>query len=66
MTFDKNHSHLTHLDFDQAGHTGFERLAYKAHANPTSLNDGADSAGIGVKFQAGDKWMNLTTQIDFL
>ena len=56
----QQHSALSGKGFDEAGHTGFQRETYNsASADPTADNDSADTAGLGVSFRPGDRWIRL-------
>jgi hypothetical protein len=50
-----DHSELTNLGYDDAGHTGFGRLPLLNAGAPTSDFDASDTANVGVEFRAGDQ-----------
>lgn len=51
------HSGLSGLDYENAGHTGFGRIAWTSALAPTVDNDGVDTAGIGRSFRVHDYWL---------
>ncbi len=55
-----NHSALTNLSYNTAGHTDFQRLTHISNTDPTVNNDDIDSAALGKAFLAGNLWYNTT------
>jgi len=60
-----NHSSLSNLSYEDAGHTGFGRLDYESTTDPTPDNDDVDTASIGRIFRTGDMWINTTSRKHF-
>lgn len=57
----QSHNLLSNLAYENAGHTGFGRLAYSATSDPLVTNDGVDTAGIGRIFRISDTWLNTSS-----
>jgi len=61
------HSALDNLDYANAGHTNFQRKTHESAASdPSGDNDAIDTAGLGNTFAAGDRWVNLTSDVSFV
>lgn len=61
-----DHSILSNLGFNNAGHLGFQKETYADTSNPTANNDSVDTASIGITFRNGDLWLNTSTSVLFV